>query len=398
MAEESAHAEPAGTTAQTAPTPAAGTPAASSLQADQSFSSKIEKASTPAELTGLLSSLMKRVPAAPEKQAEPAQASAESAAGETPAETPSEESAPPAEGEETPPAESAEEETPPGETAETEELSETDRDQPVTPSTANKIGLRLPKNDELGRLATAYMRRNADWTLEQAMEAAKAQLGGNKPSATAAETTAPTKPADPDLPGTIEEVDAKAAQLEEALEKAAEELDTLKEAKIHRQLRKLDRHREELKSQAVQQQATGVEHYNREFTASESRAVELFPFAADPNSDGGKLMVEIEKALEETQDPRFFHPNKPLLIAQMAAAELGIAPRRKGAPAAQAKPAVTTPPAPTNKKGVLPSGSSRTVPVSTNPNGEFVKSVGSVKTALDLRKMTEGLGIRLSGV
>jgi hypothetical protein len=257
--------------------------------------------------------------------------------------------------------------------------------------------LRLPETDEVGRLATAFMRRNADWTLEEAMTAAKKQLG-IKPSTAAAPET-PAAPKDPDLPDTIEAVDAKLMELEEGLDKAAEELDTVKEARIHRQLRKLDRHRLSLQAQAAQAEATNHTAYNREFDASQTRAVEVYPFAGDPKSEGGKLMVEIEDALEATQDPRFHHPNKPYLVAQMAAMELGIAPRRTGAPAAPAKPAATVPAAPGPRKGILPSGSSRTaVPTGTNPNTEFAKAISAAKTPLDLRRATEKLGIKLPGM
>jgi hypothetical protein len=72
----------------------------------------------------------------------------------------------------------------------------------------------------------------------------------------------------------------------------------------------------------------------------------------------------------------------------MVAAELKIAPRNKNAPPAKAAaPAVPAP-----KKGVLPTGGSRTVPVTTQKPA-LVEAVGKVQSVHDLRKLHRSLGI-----
>jgi len=400
MADTASRAEPAGTT-ETVTTAAPSSAASSLPTVDSEFAAKVEKASNPADIAGIMRDLA-RAPKATPKPAEPATAKEPEeapAAGETPADdgvpkdlkdAEGNNTAPPSEGLD--PAAPADPDTTPADPE--AEPTEPESDQPtaVTPSTANKIGLRLSQKDEVGRLATAYLQRNRDWTLEQAMDAAKTQLGVRPQQA---QTEAPAKPAPlvPGLPDTIPAVDAEQDRLEDAKAKAATELNLEEVAKIDRQLRKLDRHRADLQRRDAERAEVSNADFTRQFNASNKQATDLYAFASDQNSVGGKRMIEIEDALEATRDPLFHDPNKPLIIAQMVAAELRIAPKTKGAPAAQAKPAAPT--APVAKKGVLPSGSSRTAPVSQNPQADLQKEIAAAKTPLDLRRVYEKHGLKI---
>ena len=63
--------------------------------------------------------------------------------------------------------------------------------------------------------------------------------------------------------------------------------------------------------------------------------MEFYPDAAKEGSPLFNRMAEIHATLEETSDPLLHDPNKALVIAQMAARELQIAPRRAASAPAQ---------------------------------------------------------------
>lgn len=265
-----------------------------------------------------------------------------------------------------------------------------DAEGDVTPSQAKKLRLRLPEDDKVGRLAAAYMQRNRDMTMESAMEKAREKLG-LKPKDSPAD--APQAPKS-DLPESVEEVDTTLETLDADREKAMVELRFEDVAKIDRQIRKLDRHRTTLERQAEQSQIEATRNYRQSFRASEAKATDLYAFAADPNSPGGKRMKEIDETFEETGDPRFNDPNKPLIIANLVAAELNIAPRKKGTPAAPAKPAAPAAPVPAApKKGVVPSGASRTVPATGTQKTAIDAKVSSARSILDIRNIRRELGL-----
>lgn len=382
---ETLGASPESAVADTSNQTATPSSEASSLPTQDSFSSEVAKASSPGALRGLMANLAKIAP----KAADPKTASAPKA-GETPAE------AAPAEAEV-----AAAEETPAEETAAPEETPETETEDgaedfgPVTPSKASKLRLRLPETDTVGRLAAAFLQRNRDWTLEQATDAARSQLGIKaEPKGETPATTTPPK-AKSDLPDSIEGVDNAVDLLETERSKALTELRFEDIDKIDRQLRRLDRHRSTVEKEADQRQAQEATAYESAFTASESRAAELYDFAAKPDSEGGKRMVEIDNLLKANGDPLYNSPDKPLRVAQMVAKELAIAPKRKGAPpVTPVKPAQTAA-VPAQKKQVLPGGSSSTTPASVNPHGETNAKISKVNTVQGLRELSKSLGIKI---
>ncbi len=81
----------------------------------------------------------------------------------------------------------------------------------------------------------------------------------------------------------------------------------------------------------TQEEQRAIADYNRQFDASQSRAEALYEFARDANSPGGKRMLEIDATLRANNDPLYCDPNKPLIIAQMVAKEMGIAPKSAAA-------------------------------------------------------------------
>jgi hypothetical protein len=253
------------------------------------------------------------------------------------------------------------------------------------------------EDDKVGKLADALQRRNRDWTLEQALVEAKQRLGvvdaqANKPSAN-------NDPVADGLPQTVEAVQEKLKELRAAKSKAMrEELDLAKADDLDIEMDKLRDHVVVLKSKAQEdavkaadEETRGKQKYFQEFNASQSKASGLYNFLSDDKSAGFARAREIDQQLEANGDPTHWNPNKPLIIAQMVAAELRIAPKSAKAPVKSpvvvgGKPTVAQKPA-----SVISSGGSRTVAQSSQTGQELdqIKSISSIE---ELRK----LGVNLN--
>lgn len=393
---QTATAEP-----KTVTSAAVTTPASSSTSPNQDLGARAKAASSPAELRKLMQELrqnpLKQGTQPPKPAETPEAAPATTEAEAAPAEAqPSETSPESAEATSTPEAapEGGESQPEGGEADAQTEQAQTpnEGEDSIEAPTAKRMRVQLPEEDKVGRLAMAYMQRNRDWTLEQAMDAARNKLGIKAQPEQAAQPDA-TQPAVPNLPATVNDVDAaiKAARAERA--KAQTELRFEDASELTNKIEDLIIHRHGLERQADQQAIQARTTYDTKFAASEARAVELYPDAANENSALGKLMVEIEQSMLETGDPTFHSPDKPLIIAQMAAAELRVAPRRKGAPPAPAKAAAPVQP-PAAKKGVIPSGSSRTTAPAANQPPAIVQQFKAIKSLQDLRAAYKAVGIK----
>jgi len=275
-------------------------------------------------------------------------------------------------------------------TAETEEEGE-DGDSPLEPFAGDRLRLRFAAEDKVGRLAATFLKRNRDLTMEEALVRAKKQLGiKDEREATPATT-------EPQLPQTVEEVDAQIKQLRADRKKAYSDLKFEDASDLDEKIEDLISHRGEIKRQADTRQAEQAAEYDRTFDTSAAKAADLYPNSADPNSEFGKRMIEIERHLKANDDPLYHSPQKPLKIAQMVAAELNIAPRRKGAPA-PAKAAAPAPTAAPAKKNVLPAGGSKTT-VSVVPQKPAIdQRVEGIKSLHDLRNLHKELGLGGLGV
>lgn len=258
----------------------------------------------------------------------------------------------------------------------------------VTPATPGRHRLEITKDDELGLLASAYKRRNRDWTLDQCMDAAKAKLGV-KPAA----TTEPAKPAEDQLPQTLEATNAEIIKLVALKKEAATGLRVDEVVDLDEKINALREHKLDLREGQVRQQSQADTVYRTAFEKSEAQAVETYRFASVPTSPAGKRMVEIEEAMERTGDPRFHDPNKPMIIANLVAAEFKIAPLSKTKKAATAPAA---PPPPTPKKGMLPSGASSTAPAAPAVNATADR-LSAISTPADLRAAYKAMGLPVPG-
>ena len=238
-------------------------------------------------------------------------------------------------------------------------------------------------------MAAAYKLRNKDWTLEQCLDAAKTKLGV-KPATPAAD---PAAPANPDLPQTVAAVDSATEQLEAQRAEAMKSLKFEEVADIDAKIRKLDRHRVNLEREGERQEKQAQTDYDTAFAASEAAAADLYPDAGKADSAFAKLMVEIERSLLDSKDDRYYAANKPEIVAKLAAAELGIAPRRPGAKAPAPAPKPAAPAAPkTAPKGILPTGGSKTAPAPTAT--PVATRISSIKTLADLNAVKAELGLK----
>ena len=370
-------------------TPVAAQPATSSSTVQSDFNSRVQNATSLTEIRKLRQELPKQVKAAAQPPAQPTAApQAPAAAEETPAAEPAEATVPAA-SEATPePAATSEAEqaTAPDQPEAAETDDSDDGEGPVSPVTGKRIHLRVNDADEVGKLALAFQKRNRDWSLKQAIEAAEKQLG-IAPQQTERQTE--EKPTGPQMPKTVQETDATVAQKLAEYKKAMSEVRFEDAADIQAELMRLNLHRSNLERSAEREQQTAAAKYDADFSASEAKATEMYPFVADPASPGAKRIQEIYATLKATEDPLIHSPNMPLKLAQMVAAEMNIAPKSKNA--TPAKPAAA-PATPAPKKGVVPSGSSRTVPPPPKPAVD--ERISGIKTYADLRKAKQAMGLR----
>ncbi len=362
-------------------------------QPSQDLASRIKGAKTPAEVRAIMSeatpAMKQTLQTKPKdftgKEVEAPPAPTTETAPETTEETPVETEAETIEATST-------EETPATTTEEVETQEEDGGDGPVSPISAKNIRLNLAQEDKVGRLAISFMKRNRDMPMEEAVARARTQLGIKSPQEQAA---APATP-ESTLPKTVDDTVAAIAQLRADRKKLSGELRIDEAADLSDKIEDLIQHRANLERQSERQETEQATAYERQFDASEARAVELYPFAADPESAGAKRMREIEADLQSNDDPLYGSPDKPLRIAQMVAAELKIAPKRKGVPAAPAQAAAPANGVPVQKKQVIPSGGSRTTPPAVNtPPAIDAKIRATPNTLAGLRQLSKGLGMKL---
>jgi len=235
---------------------------------------------------------------------------------------------------------------------------------------------RLRSDNPVDQRAFELKRRNADLSLEECLERAKKEFGKDKQGDDADGQEQSGQPQ------TVSEVDAKIKELKAEKKKAyTEDLDFDKVADLEDQLDDLLVLRSDLKASEGVTQQREQQEFERQVEASKARAVELYPFAADPNSPEVDRMNEIFETMRETNDDRLYDPNLPLMLAQMVAREQGIAPKgRKAVPAKKAKPNDGKPP---KKKGLVqPSrGNARTTPKSTSE--QLDKTIDNISSPHD---------------
>lgn len=228
--------------------------------------------------------------------------------------------------------------TPQEEVSQVDPQSDLDEDQ-----TIKEIRIKPKSIDDQAalRIMKSANASGLDMTLEEAIAIVKQKKGETPSASTTSETP---------QEGSIEAMQAEIARIEEELIQAGEDFKTADIARLqiahNKALVRLDRAERDAQVQA--QQAERVAHTQQEqaFAAAESKAIELYPDAAVEGSRMWKAMEAIQAALEANNDPLVQSTDAPVVIAQMAAAQIGLAPTNAGRPVAVSKPKANQAPQP----------------------------------------------------
>lgn len=236
------------------------------------------------------------------------------------------------------PAQPAATETPEGGQALLEQLAAEDADHKP-----GERRFRIKPRSEVDAKALEIHKANPDLTLDDAVSLAKRQLGLTPTQPEAApvssspqQSAAPAPVPSPSngLPGSLDALEAELKAARAEYKKAREDFDTDGEFAAQDKIDALIDHRLTLREQATVQQIEAerqaIEAEQRaeaSFQQSARQAEELYPQASQPNSPLLKRILEYNEALKESGDDRYYDPRRPLLLAQWAANDLGIAPR-----------------------------------------------------------------------
>lgn len=180
--------------------------------------------------------------------------------------------------------------------------------------------LRIGSWPEEERKALLLRQRNPDMSLAEALERVRG---------TAPQEETQTQEAN-ELPSQ-EDIQAHIAALKSERAEAKRNFDAEKELELEEKLEAARNALEQVRIEAARLQQAEASRFEQTVEVSKGKAVELYPDVTDANSALVSKMMEIDSMLKETDNPLFFSPDKPLKVAQMAANELGIAPRNPNA-------------------------------------------------------------------
>ena len=153
----------------------------------------------------------------------------------------------------------------------------------------------------------------------------------------------------------------------------------------------LDALRETRESLRVQEATTKAnsdrkaqQDFDDKFSASEAKATSLYPGINDPNSAHYQKAMELDAQMRELGDPLYHSPDKPMLLAKAAAAQLGIMMAKPGtAPVSKVK---TAP--------IQPASGNRGTTVATAPAAKLDQVIDGVVSEADY----EALVGKLAGI
>ena len=192
------------------------------------------------------------------------------------------------------------------------------------------------------------------------------------------------------------EASAKLAELRVARKVAfTQELDTEKAADLDDQIFDQIAKIQELKVQKVESVKNAEAQYLNTFKQQETTAAKYYPQLKDASSPLFQRVAELDRQMKEMKDPLYFEADKPLILAQMAAKELRIAPKTPGkaAPAVSTKPvtpSVVGKPLTPQMKVSPVSGGTRTTQVNTGSR-DATKVIASLKTPGQVQDFLENL-------
>lgn len=258
-----------------------------------------------------------------------------------------------------------------------EETEDAVEEEPESePKSSNRFRFNSPEDQAVAAIAKAKG--------VSLVEAARIFAAESAPAAETApdEEAAPVRTlADVEAEYAATRAERKAAMAGLEIEKAADLDDKLEDLRDEREALRLA----EATAGATRESAEEARFFT-EYEQAEAKAVAHYPDTTDPESALTKRMVELDQTMKRLGDPLFHSPNKPFLLAQKAAIELGIPMTDPKA----AKPAATTK---VTRRPVPPaSGNARTTAPADSAT-KLEKAIGSVKTADDYENLVAGLGV-----
>jgi len=210
--------------------------------------------------------------------------------------------------------------------------------------------VRIGNWSESERKALQIRARNPDLTLEQAMGMVK---GEGELVKKQEQFVSP------------DDIEAKIDEMAQAKANAFKNLEFDKVAEFEVEMLKLNKELRKSERMATERQSAEQVNRTKGIEDAKSRSVEFYPDAAKADSALVKKMNEIFDTLVDTGNPLVKDPSMPFKLTQMAANELGIAPRNPNAKApspsiARKAPSIqpasgnarTTPQAPLNAKAL----------------------------------------------
>jgi hypothetical protein len=277
------------------------------------------------------------------------------------------------------------------ETPDGDESSENgDETETATETPAKPPQYRWRPKTEIDNLAMQMVKSaekaGRDLTLSDALAEAQRIL---KPADATTEQQTETNPDEPESFKALQTVDdVKRLRLSLATERKKAmgiDLDFERAAQIDYELTLLTDKEKEI---AGAQDAEDL-RYSDAVTKSQNKALERYPDTGNAESPLVAKMAEIDATWKSTNDPKYFDTDKPLLLATIAASELGIAPKASK-PASQ--PTAKQSPRPTTKPAVpapLASGAART----TTPGQAPSVDTGKIRTTNDYEHALKELGL-----
>ncbi|MFT4177539.1 MAG: hypothetical protein QM627_12915 [Luteolibacter sp.] len=265
------------------------------------------------------------------------------------------------------------------EEAESEEEADAEEEEEEEPDDEPKKAksIRVKPSDEIEATAFALKRQNPKWSLDECLSKAKL-VHGDEASA--------EDGSDPALPKSLDEAKDRLKELRTAKKKAFDDLEFSEAARLDSEIDDLRDHMDALKVRETDQQRARESEFTEAVKLSQEKAVLLYPATTDANSALVKRMEELDAQMQDDDNPLFYSPDKAFKLAQMAANDLGIAPRNPKAPAKPVKKTVPSRP-------VQPaSGSARSsTPVSSA--AKLDSAIDDLQSMDDYEKMVQALGV-----
>lgn len=187
---------------------------------------------------------------------------------------------------------------------------------------------------------------------------------------------------------TAESVSAKIKELIASKKEKLAALEFEEAADIDAQIEDMRDKRDALKEVEAKEksrtEAAKIEQFEQKFTQSETTAIQYYPDAANHDSPLAKRMAELDQQAKELDDPIFYSPEKPFLLAKAAARELGIL---------MTKPGSTPPAKKVVKRPIQPAGGNARTSAPANATSQIDQAIASVKDEAAYEKVLAQLGV-----